>query len=620
MSLLVWLPLDGDLHNQGCNDVTVTVTGTTAFAAGKIGQGLTCNGSSFWTISNITLGTSATIACWVKTTTNGKMSWVLRSNASNVLNLYQSSNYTLNTGDGNTNLFQDNSNNSIACLHDGQWHHQVVVWDTDVAKLYIDGIYRGTAKTFRNPTTTNKTICLGGGYNGGHTYDWNGMLNDFRIYDHALSSKEIRKLSQALMLHYKMNYLPIDNIIYDDSGYGHFGTFLGAPTLDANGPFRYKQSFSFDGTDDGIKIDNLDLNPIINNSVTYSFWIKPTNENGARSVYFGSYSGASWSIEKTTGNALRSYWNGSPDTTLSTVSIVDGIWQHICIVKTGSTNLQVYVNGVKKADSNINLSSKTFATTYRIARDTRSGDGTPYHGNMSDFRIYATALSEEDIKELYEVSASIDNKQNFYAYEFIENTSNQELLAQWNSSGYSNHTNTGKWSSYNAEGEWYLHGASTSLGTTFTPVSPTGKTYYYDMTLSVSAGNQAYVGISRFDANKGSAANEGCVYIYSTKPTSDIIKQRFFGTVNLGTTANGSNPLAYITLRVLNGWSGSIDAANAEMTIHNISLREVDTATGITTASIIKTGVASSDSIREYDGNARITKNGFIEANELIEI
>lgn len=209
------------------------------------------------------------------------------------------------------------------------------------------------------------------------------------------------------------------NIIYDSSGYNHNGSLLGAPTLSIDSD-KYSNSIYFNGNDDGILIEDLELSNIINNQVTYSFWIKPSNENGARSVYFGSYSGTSWSIEKTTGNVIRSYWNGSPDTTCTGAVITDNVWQHVCIVKNGTSDLKVYINGVQKFSSTATLSAKTFPTTYRIGRDTRSGDGTPYHGNMSDFRIYATALTAEQVLELYNTSATIDNKGNIYARELVE--------------------------------------------------------------------------------------------------------------------------------------------------------------------------------------------------------
>lgn len=213
MSLLVWLPLNGNLKNKGCADVSISVSGTTSYTDGKIGQALSCNGSTFWNISSITLGSSASIAYWSKTSTNNKMVWVLESVASNKLNIYESDKYTLNTGDSTANPYRDTTNSDIACLHDNLWHHFVITFGSNESLLYIDGNYAGKALTFRNPTTTNGKIKLAGGYNNAHSYDWNGQINDFRVYDHCLSVAEIKEISRGLVLHYPLNRIATKNWI-----------------------------------------------------------------------------------------------------------------------------------------------------------------------------------------------------------------------------------------------------------------------------------------------------------------------------------------------------------------------------------------------------------------------
>jgi len=162
-----------------------------------------------------------------------------------------------------------------------------------------------------------------------------------------------------------------------------------------------------------------------NNAFTYSFWIKPSGENGGRSIYAASYSGTSCSIEKTTGNKLRFYWNGSPDLSTSSLTITDGTWQHIAIVKEeNKTTVKCYYNGVLKDTFTNTFSDKTFSGNLRIARDTR-GDATSYTGMMSDFRIYCTALDADAIRKLYEIGAKIDSRANFHTYEINENGTNK---------------------------------------------------------------------------------------------------------------------------------------------------------------------------------------------------
>ena len=225
MALQVWLPLNGDLHNQGLTDVTTTSSGSTGSwnAAGKIGKCLYSSGSTFWTISSLNLGMAVSICCWVRTTDNNAMFWVLNADqggghSSRFLNLWSYNGFLyLNTGDSAQNPFQDDDGNDVPNKIDNLWHHYATVFTDNKCLLYIDGVYCGKAKTYRNPITTNNFIRIFGGFQNGHAYDLAGYMNDFRIYDHCLSAKEVHEISKGLVLHYKMDGWFDANNIFKDS-------------------------------------------------------------------------------------------------------------------------------------------------------------------------------------------------------------------------------------------------------------------------------------------------------------------------------------------------------------------------------------------------------------------
>ena len=133
MGLLVWLPLNGNMKNQGLSNVTITNNPSApTYADGKLGKGLSCSGSVNWRISPITLSSEASICYWSKTTANGKMVWVLESTASALLCNYENNIYTLNTGDGTGNPFVTSSNANVSALHDGKWHHFVITFGSTI--------------------------------------------------------------------------------------------------------------------------------------------------------------------------------------------------------------------------------------------------------------------------------------------------------------------------------------------------------------------------------------------------------------------------------------------------------------------------------------------------------
>lgn len=210
-----------------------------------------------------------------------------------------------------------------------------------------------------------------------------------------------------------------NNIEYDCAGYQRNGTKSGNIIWDIDTP-RHTTSYKFDGSTAGIEVTATGLGNIMNNPCTIAFWLY-SNDKGGRSIYFSAYNSknTSWSIEKTNDERFRYYWNGSPDRYSTGVMIPDKKWTHICFVREGISLAKLYLDGNLKYSFTDTTSSLSLGDTWRIGRDVRTGDGTPLNGNMSDFRIYATVLSAEDIAELYHTSGWVDSK-TAAAYEFKE--------------------------------------------------------------------------------------------------------------------------------------------------------------------------------------------------------
>lgn len=109
---------------------------------------------------------------------------------------------------------------------------------------------------------------------------------------------------------------------------------------------------------------------------------------------------------------------------LSTNTMSLFIWYHIVVTWDGS-NLVLYINGVKNSEGSLSgVDYAQCSNRFVIGKMAYLYTGTatyfPFVGNISDVRIYSTALSETDIKELYNVRASLDKNGNYYTSDIVE--------------------------------------------------------------------------------------------------------------------------------------------------------------------------------------------------------
>lgn len=210
-------------------------------------------------------------------------------------------------------------------------------------------------------------------------------------------------------------------IEYDCSGYGNDGTMEleTAPSWNADS-FKYNGCYNFvpkqiiKSTSDIWKNHPL-------NDLTIAFWMCPTTLN--------TYEGVG-GITADLGNcACFTFYNntwqfndGTKWVSYSCGGSALGEWGHYaCTLK--DNVVKIYKNG-KLISTNTNPDIDSIVTSKHfvcLGCDFPGGDEY-FTGKLSDFRIYATALSDSDIKDLYETKFSLDNSGNFFVGELIEDT------------------------------------------------------------------------------------------------------------------------------------------------------------------------------------------------------
>lgn len=211
-----------------------------------------------------------------------------------------------------------------------------------------------------------------------------------------------------------------DNVIYDTSGYCNNGSVTDStcPTWSSDTP-RYKGSYVFNGNNQYIS----GLSPITSSTKEFSIacWVY-LNKLGITMTLFTARTAVGFGIALfVTNDKLRFY-----DNTRSSFnySLQDKNWFHLCVTR-NEDKKKLYINGQLVEESSdvgdMQNIGKYFTIGGSEASDTGIATDNFLNGKLSDFRIYATALSDTDIIELYQSSASVDNNGNLMlAGEVIE--------------------------------------------------------------------------------------------------------------------------------------------------------------------------------------------------------
>lgn len=267
MSLQVWLPLKGDLINQGLHEST-WINGSQAIVDNDSNLG-TCytfenlSGSRLYYNGNVAdfMNTyinkhSHSLSAWVKTTQHTTCVFCLTYEE--MFGIRSDKLQFALSRSGSTVQLTGNTT-----VTDGKWHHIVATYDTsdNMMRVYVDGVLDAEKQynsdlTYLYASSWTNSILLSGNSNNSTAIAWYyylGKLSDIRIYDHALSTYEVHELSNALIMNYKltdnsfltgnpclnMYNLPTFNTSTSTGGWSHWGRANAKGTYSQNTNVKY---------------------------------------------------------------------------------------------------------------------------------------------------------------------------------------------------------------------------------------------------------------------------------------------------------------------------------------------------------------------------------------------
>ena len=421
MSLQVWLPLNGDLRNKGVANIGEPSYQAVTYPDGKIGKCM--EGKVGWHLNNEILGNEWSVATWYLSpqtfVSSNQLIFCKNIKESNDAQIYLSI-----IGGTQLNLGINNSIYATATnytFETNTWYHIAATYNGNVAKLYINGVLKSSAAISRTLVTGRLNIYLSSrsvsedGTTPGTTGRTSHM-NDFRLYDHALSAAEVKEISRGLIVHYPLDSNIQGSTCYDCSGNGYNGTITGTLGADSNSP-RYSKCGDFNGS------TYIRLDSPTQEIQTVSFWAKGIKNSSKSQVFFiDALSHLAFGLYASIGIIVSGFHQHT--NLYSLEGFINNKWNHIVVRNNSTTIKDLYINGVLQTRL---TSTNSWDASYRkldigSRLGQTSGSNGPIIGQISDFRAYATQLSEADILDLYQTSSKIDNTGKLHTYSIVEDS------------------------------------------------------------------------------------------------------------------------------------------------------------------------------------------------------
>jgi GH43 family beta-xylosidase len=431
---IVHYQFDGNANDSSGNGLNAVLVNGPAFTTGQVGQAVNFDGSNDYV--NLPIGgvinslNDFTIATWVRLDTTASWRRIFDFGSGTSVNMFltptsgSTVRFAITTGGGGA----EQRINGTSALPTGTWTHVAVTRSGNTGRLYVNGTQVG-----QNTSMTLSPASLGNtnqNWLGRSQYSSDGYLDgqidDFRIYNRALSGSEVQSLANnggptptptltptqtatptitptqdpsGLWARYSF-----EGNANDSSGNARNGTLVNGPTFVTG---RVGQAVNLDGSNDYVNLPTGIISTLSN--FTVASWVKLDTTGSWRRIFdFGTGTSVNMflvpqSSSSTVRFAITTSGNGAEQQLNATPVLPTGTWKHVTVTKSGNT-ATLYVDGVQVAQStNMILGPSSLGNTNQnwIGRSQYSGDAY-LDAQIDEFRIYNRALSTAEILVLFQ--------------------------------------------------------------------------------------------------------------------------------------------------------------------------------------------------------------------------
>jgi len=319
---------------------------------------------------------------------------------------YQVNGYYSGIGNSGDVIFVTNqsgavqfSSTTINTISTGTWYYLTYVRNGSSVRIYVNGEDKtSTAASHINPTTSSSNFQIG--KYSSNNIDMNGLMDEVRIYNRALSTTEVKQLYEwapGPVAYYKFDE-GVGTTAFDTSGNSNNGAWSGSGTHWDTGKFG--KAGKFNGTSDCINGGNNNILDITN-AITYEAWAKFQVDTDVQYVVENYHKAG---IARVSSNTLQWFLSiGSTFNTVQTVNTVSkGTWHHIATTRDTTNGLLIYVDGIKQTTTtvagsqnptgNIDAGNPLYIGCY-------NANQLVMNGSLDEVKIYNYARTQKQIVE-----------------------------------------------------------------------------------------------------------------------------------------------------------------------------------------------------------------------------